>query len=261
MCMLFIANNSDAADDEFALVVVSIRDEQYNRNTRACQQWATNPSVYGGMDMQEGLEGGTWLAVNAASNKVGAVLRVMRPPDRLAAHKHTRGFLVPTFMDSALSGVDYVQTLPQTARDYPEYVFVAIDIDLPLQPKGIAVSYYSNAADQPPVISDACGIYAFGNSVPHRPWLKTRVGREQFSEITSQHVKVSQRQTLCEKLFEFCSDDTEYFPDEVLQADGRGFNQEHLRGLSSINCKIPTAGFGTRTQTIILGECTAAKRP
>jgi len=250
--MLFIATNNDAEDDEYSLVVLNIRDEQYNRETRPSQQWNSNPALFGGMDMHPGLEGGTWFAINTVSNKIGSVLRVMRPADRMVARNYTRGFLVPRFLDSQLNGQQFIETLVPNRKEYPEYIFVAIDINFPVTKSGNVVSYYTNAAELKPSVSVESGVYAFGNNLPHKPWIKTQVGRDIFASIVSRYEKTSKQHVLCEDLFEFCNDDTEYFPDEILEADGRGFQNEHLRGLSSINCKVPTASFGTRTQTIVL---------
>lgn len=263
MCMLFIADNSDAADDEYALVVLSIRDEQYNRNTRECQQWQTNPSVYGGMDLQDGLEGGTWLAIDTAGNKIGAVLRVLQPFYHTSTSTLTRGFLVTNFMKSKLSGAEYIASVVPDAHKYPGFNLVTIDVNAissKHNKQHNTISYLNNTTDATPTVSTCRGgIWAFGNSAPKEPFVKTKVGRDHFADITARLKRISERDLLCAQLFALASDDTAHFPDPVLAKDGAGFPDEYLRGLSSINCRIPMASFGTRTQTIILidrqGNC------
>ena len=253
MCMLFVNNNTDAKDDEYALTIMSIRDESYERPTRSCQTWSSNPAIFGGMDMTDGLEGGTWLALNRDTNKLGVILRALRPIDRVSTSKYTRGFLVPRFMNSCLSGADYLDTLVDDCADYPAYNLVTFDLNQPKNGENNVVSYFSNAEKSTmPTIDDELQVLAFANNLPHKLWQKTEVGRDFFRDITQRYRKTNQKMDLASKLFTFASDDTKYYPDPVLAADGSGYEPEYLQGISSINCKIPFANFGTRTQTIIL---------
>ena len=48
MCMFLVCVNPAAASDEFALVVVSIRDEYFTRPTRLVSFWKEDPRIIGG---------------------------------------------------------------------------------------------------------------------------------------------------------------------------------------------------------------------
>lgn len=48
MCMFFVCVNPGAQSDEFALVVVSIRDEYFARPTRLLSFWKEDPRIIGG---------------------------------------------------------------------------------------------------------------------------------------------------------------------------------------------------------------------
>ena len=250
--MLFVSNNTDAKDDEYAMTILSIRDESYVRPTVGCQTWSSNPAIFGGMDMTEGLEGGTWLAVNRDTNKLGVILRALRPQDQVSTTPNTRGFLVPRFMDSSLSGAEFLDSMVENWIDYPAYNLITMDLNQPINGENNVVSYFSNAEPTMPTIDDRSQILAFSNNLPRKLWQKTEAGRDYFRDITQKYQKKYQKMKLISQLFSFASDDTEYYPDPVLDADGFGYLQEYLQGISSINCKIPYCNFGTRTQTVIL---------
>ncbi len=48
MCMLFIFTNPNPRDDEYCLIVASIRDEFFQRPSRQCHFWEHNPNIVGG---------------------------------------------------------------------------------------------------------------------------------------------------------------------------------------------------------------------
>ena len=253
MCMLFVNNNTDAKDDEYAMTILSIRDESYDRPTRSTQTWSSNPAIFGGMDMEEGREGGTWMALNRDMNKLAMVLRILRPlGGKVTTASNTRGFLVPRFMDSSLSGSEYLESIVEDCDDYPAYSLVTFDLNQPKNGENNEVSYFCNVEPTMPSIADDSQILAFSNNRPHKLWQKTEVGRDYFRDITQKYPKKSQKAGLISQLFIFASDDTQHYPDPVLDEDGSGYELEYLQGISSINCKIPLFQTGTRTQTVIL---------
>ncbi len=48
MCMLFIFTNPNPRNDEYCLIVASIRDEFFQRPSRQCHFWEQNPHIVGG---------------------------------------------------------------------------------------------------------------------------------------------------------------------------------------------------------------------
>ena len=253
--MLFISNNNEAKSNEYRLIILSIRDEQYERPTRPPAPWlGTNPSIFGPIDMAADLEGGTWLGLNRQTNKIGFVLRTLQSIDKTSIAPNTRGFLVPNFLNSTKSSSNYSLSLVDNATEYPAYTFVGIDVNnTDIIDNRNIVSYFNNIeSDSCPKSSDQSGVYAFGNNLPGRPWTKTEIGQDQFKKITSRHCRLSDRQKLANDLFLMASDDTQHYPDPELDLSTRGYEPEVVPGFSSINCKIPQFGFGSRTQTIIL---------
>ena len=52
-----------------------------------------------------------------------------------------------------------------------------------------------------------------------------------------------------------------YFPDNQLMSDGRGYDEDYLKGLSALKVRIPLLGFGSRfvitsSMTLLMIFCT-----
>lgn len=62
--------------------MASNRDEFYARNTKEAAKWPGAEHVYGGIDLEPGREGGTWLAVSGENGvfKAGALLNLTGEP-------------------------------------------------------------------------------------------------------------------------------------------------------------------------------------
>ncbi|KAI1292009.1 Transport and Golgi organization protein 2 -like protein [Halotydeus destructor] len=251
MCMLFIYSNPNAEQDEYPLIVTNIRDEYFMRPTRTCQFWNSNPNIIGGMDLEEGRVGGTWFAMNK-SGKIGALLNMLQPIDEIVPGKRHRGFLVTNYLESQSSGPNYLDGLIHNGKQFADFLMVTIDVKNSNHSNSL-MSFYTNMGQQDmPVVLGHSGFYTFSNNVPHKPWIKTIVGRKLFENIVVRNRTVKRKRNLIRELFGMMSDQTEFFPDEQLMIDGRGYYDEYLRGLSAINVKIPEAGFGSRTQSVVL---------
>ncbi|XP_004527371.1 transport and Golgi organization protein 2 isoform X1 [Ceratitis capitata] len=82
MCVIFFYVNSNPAPGGYKLILASNRDEFFARDTQDAAKWANAEHVYGGIDLETGREGGTWLAIGGHDGvfKVGALLNLTGEP-------------------------------------------------------------------------------------------------------------------------------------------------------------------------------------
>lgn len=200
MCILFVyVNNSGRpVPGEYRLIVASNRDEYYARAAKAAAPWEnSNNVVIGGLDMEPGREGGTWLGAGcyAGTIKIGSLLNVTgdERPNATAG----RGPIVSNYLTGTLSSEDYSEQL-LTDDAYRPYNFVSIELD---QTGEASVLHTSNA----PRRIDRCdlaGPLGFGNSTFEVPLEKVKHGRQRFGAIVEKQLKLESRDALVESLFE-----------------------------------------------------------
>ncbi|XP_073832737.1 transport and golgi organization 2 isoform X1 [Musca autumnalis] len=82
MCVIFFYVNSNPEKDGYKLILASNRDEFYARDTKEVSQWDGVDNCYGGIDMEPGREGGTWLAISGKDGifKIAALLNLTGEP-------------------------------------------------------------------------------------------------------------------------------------------------------------------------------------
>ncbi|RLU26897.1 hypothetical protein DMN91_000695 [Ooceraea biroi] len=80
MCILFVYRNPNADAGSYRLIVASNRDEAYRRPASAAHYWEKHPECLGGIDMEPGKEGGTWLALSM-KGKAAVILNLVMPED------------------------------------------------------------------------------------------------------------------------------------------------------------------------------------
>jgi uncharacterized protein with NRDE domain len=51
-------------------------------------------------------------------------------------------------------------------------------------------------------------VFTFANNLPHKPWIKTIVGRKIFENITQRNSKMKNKKRLISELFEMMDDET-----------------------------------------------------
>lgn len=91
MCVIFFYVNSNPEKTGYKLILASNRDEFYARKTMQASRWPNDVHVYGGIDLEQGREGGTWLAISGKDGifKVGALLNLTgEPKPKNAAGKY-----------------------------------------------------------------------------------------------------------------------------------------------------------------------------
>ncbi|XP_013109379.2 transport and Golgi organization protein 2 isoform X1 [Stomoxys calcitrans] len=82
MCVIFFYVNSNPQVNGYKLILASNRDEFYARDTKEVAKWQNVENCYGGIDMEPGREGGTWLAISGQDGifKIAALLNLTGEP-------------------------------------------------------------------------------------------------------------------------------------------------------------------------------------
>ncbi|XP_054724669.1 transport and Golgi organization protein 2 homolog [Uloborus diversus] len=251
MCMLFLYINPNPGPDGFYLILANTRDEFFYRPSRVCHFWEHNPNIIGGMDFEEGKQGGTWLAMNT-NGQVASLLNLLRPVSTLDfGNKQHRGFLAVNYLENGDDGVTYLQRLRREADMYNEFLLVTIDVKPMLGE--VTAAYYTNDGDEGPVILTP-GVHVFGNSTPAQPWRKIGAAKQLFEDvvISGGQPRASQKEEVLSKIFSVLRDDTLHYPDEQLVKDAEGRPEEYIKQLSAIFIKPEMGFYGSRTHTVIL---------
>ena len=118
MCLIAWRWHPDHAD---ALVLVSNRDEFFDRPTETAQQWSGTP-IWAGKDQRAG---GTWLGVTETGRL--AAITNYRTPEPPREHAASRGHLVAQFLASDLSSHAFLQGLAETFQAYNPFNLTLYD--------------------------------------------------------------------------------------------------------------------------------------
>ncbi|XP_016935110.2 transport and Golgi organization protein 2 isoform X2 [Drosophila suzukii] len=247
MCVIFFCADSNPQVGGYKLILASNRDEFFARATQSAAKWANAEHVYGGIDLEPGREGGTWLAIGHSAGffKVGALLNLTGEPKPRDAVG--RGMIVADFVtqaDEEHSIQNYNQTLLKDCTKYSAFNFVSIEIGSSSLPA--RVELLSNV---PPTLEEFRNgeCYGFGNSLPHTPFEKVRHGQQQFEAIVKEHGG-SSVQTLSAHLMQLLRNKHKFWPDAELKRRAPNWGE----GLSALNVHIEDHAYGSRTHTVIL---------
>ncbi|KAH8411450.1 hypothetical protein KR215_004878 [Drosophila sulfurigaster] len=285
MCVIFFyANSQPDSVDGYKLILASNRDEFFARDTQQVAKWTDSQQVYGGIDLEPGREGGTWLAIGSDKGvfKVGALLNLTGEPKprNAVAHKNIlqphnnnsnnsqhkqrheqqqqqqtnnehfllgRGMIVADFVrqsDEQHNIANYNQQLLADCTKYSAFNFVSIEIGDSSKPAEI--NLLSNV---PPTLAPfkqgQC--YGFGNSLPDAPFEKVQYGQQHFDQIVQQHGH-SSVETLSAELLQLLKNKHKFWPDVELKRRAPSWGE----GLSALNVHIPEHGYGSRTHSLIL---------
>ncbi|XP_036342544.1 transport and Golgi organization protein 2-like isoform X1 [Rhagoletis pomonella] len=300
MCVIFIYVNSNPNPGGYKLILASNRDEFYARDTQDAAKWANAEHVYGGIDLEPGREGGTWLAIGGHGGvfKVGALLnltgepkprnavvngecvaknhniiypnhndykadttRIIKPADTssLLHNEHFllgRGMIVSNFAaskdDCNIQG--YNSELLSECTKYSAFNFVSIEIGSKAPANILLLS------NTPPGLEHFAEgkCYGFGNSLASAPFQKVINGRQRFQNIVEDfHSKLATAPTeamhnmqadLVTNLKNLLKCEHKFWPDAELARRAPNWGEY----LSALNVSVPSAGYGSRTHTVIL---------
>ncbi|XP_053948870.1 transport and Golgi organization protein 2 isoform X2 [Anastrepha ludens] len=257
MCVIFFYANSNPTSGGYKLILASNRDEFFARDTQDAAKWANADHVYGGIDLEPGREGGTWLAVGGHGGvfKIGALLNLTGEPKPRNAVG--RGMIVSDFVTSMddCNIQSYNSQLLAECTKYSAFNFVSIEIGVPKTPANILL-----LSNSPPGLEqfDEGKCYGFGNSLATTPFQKVVNGRQRFQNIverfysklaTSPAESAHEIQTeLVTNLKNLLKCKHKFWPDAELERRAPNWG-EHL---SALNVNVPSAGYGSRTHTVIL---------
>ncbi|KAH8395182.1 hypothetical protein KR222_000520 [Zaprionus bogoriensis] len=280
MCVIFFYANSQPSANGYKLILASNRDEFFARNTQAAAQWSKSEHVYGGVDLEPGREGGTWLAIGNKNGtfKVGALLNLTGEPkphnaiahknilqphytskkscsnhqckERQSHNKHFllgRGMIVADYVrqwDELHNIVNYNQRLLADCTKYNAFNFVSIEIGNMLQPAQINL-----LSNKPPTLIhfDQGHCYGFGNSLPEKPFEKVRYGQQHFEQIVKTHGQ-SDVNALRVELLQLLKNKRKFWPDAELNRRAPSWGED----LSALNVHVDKHGYGSRTHTLII---------
>ncbi|EDW00337.1 transport and Golgi organization protein 2 isoform X2 [Drosophila grimshawi] len=247
MCVIFFYVNSEPKPTGYKLILASNRDEFFARDTQTAAKWSNAQHCYGGIDLEPGREGGTWLAIGSEGGifKVGALLNLTGEPKPRDAVG--RGMIVADYVRQSAGQYDinnYNQHLLADCNKYSAFNFVSIEIGDSTKPAQIKL-----LSNVPPTLASfqqgQC--YGFGNSLPDSPFEKVRHGQTQFEQIVSQHGH-SDVATLSAELLQLLKNKHKFWPDGELKRRAPSWGQ----GLSALNVHIEEHGYGSRTHSLIL---------
>ncbi|KAJ0173183.1 hypothetical protein K1T71_011359 [Dendrolimus kikuchii] len=75
MCILFMYIGCDDLESDYSLILVSNRDESYDRPAKNMAHWSEDPKVIGGLDLGANCTS-TWLALSPVRKKIGILLNL-----------------------------------------------------------------------------------------------------------------------------------------------------------------------------------------
>ncbi|XP_076230899.1 transport and golgi organization 2 [Calliopsis andreniformis] len=241
MCILFIYRNPDADSESYRLILASNRDEYFKRPTLPANYWKNYPDCLGGLDMEPGKEGGTWLALSLAG-KVGVILNLTNEKGLSDSPRKGRGFLIHNFITSTDSAIPYLEKLHNenlNNQPYNPYMLTLLNL------YNAGVYYLSSAVNSTGPCSSQDTVLGFSNSGLGVPFKKVEVGKEIFRNIVN-NAKVPNQSDLIEELIQFLKLKDKHLPDPELQERC----PKHYELLSSI-C-ISGTDYCTRTHSILL---------
>ncbi|CAG5047656.1 unnamed protein product [Parnassius apollo] len=239
MCIVFLHIDSPNSNSDYKLILISNRDEYYDRPAQKMNSWAEDASIYGGRDLQPGCENGTWLAVSTSLKKIGILLNL---PGMNKQHAHSRGKIVENFVKSDLSIKDFIESMKDYFLECNDFVLVTVDYGV-FTP---VIHTYSNATNELKVWNDR--YMGFGNCLPDTPLKKVQAGKSKLQEICNKYNKINDREKLIEELICVLKSEERNLPDPQLEQR----QPQNFKELSSIFVKIPHGRYGTRAHTIIL---------
>lgn len=214
------------------LVAAANRDEFYDRPAAAACAWPQAPKVFGGRDLQGG---GSWMGITQEGRHGPrfAALTNIRGPQERRQDAPSRGALVADFLSGDMSAEEYIKMIDGGSAAYNGFNLVLGDSE--------RLFWYSNrgADDARNGKELAPGIYGISNSLLDVPWPKVLRAKAEFASLLCQGAPE-------DAFFEMLADTTRA-PDLRLPDTGIALDLERV--LSAV-C-IETAGYGTRTSTVV----------
>ncbi|WP_077603396.1 NRDE family protein [Oceanobacillus sojae] len=224
MCLITFAYH---AHPKYKLILLSNRDEFYNRPTLPAGFWKDKPDILGGRDL---LQLGTWLAVSK-QGKFAAVTNY-RDPALPEVKTFSRGELPVDFLLQNIDGKTFLDQLSKNRHNYSGYNILFGDKD--------TLYHYNNVYNQSSEIK--AGVYGLSNDTLNTPWPKVERSKWDLANYIQSHTVVH-TEDLLDSLQNRAQADDKFLPRTGIRTDLE-------KALSSIF--IETPDYGTRASTILL---------
>ena len=203
------------------LLILANRDEVHARPSAALAQWADQPRIYAGRDLEAG---GAWLGV-AEQGRFATLTNIRGKA--LPVAEQSRGALVSDYLASQLSPQAYLHKIAVSLKQYSGFNLLLGDLQ--------SVWYISSTQPRPIRLSP--GVYGVCNASLDTPWPKLVRARSAFA----QHLDAPDH-----VLFELMHDELRA-DDDQLPDTGVGLPMERM--LSSIFIRGQT--YGTRAISLV----------
>lgn len=158
----------------------------------------------------------------------------------------SRGSLIINYLKGEKSAADYLNQLDGDGAIYAAYNLVLIEV----KADDIFVHHKSNVGDLQTQTASGEQVLSFGNSPVRGPYVKVKMGCEEFLEIVHCFNTgfLKTKEDFIEELLKLLKSEKRYLPDEELCK--RVPNNALFS--SSIFVNYPNLRYGTRTHSIIL---------
>lgn len=225
----------------YKLILIFNRDETYPRPNKGLHWW--NNQLIGGMDMEPGREGGSWL-VMTKQGKLSALTNVLQKQIQL--NKSGRGRLVVDYCESDDSAAAYFNKL--NLSTYNPFNLLLLDI-------AKSECFFFNSGDEALTDLNDGKCHVMSNApVVNSEWLKAQSLRSQFQTIIEKE-NVPKADMIHELLL-LLQNDTFCGHDPAVLKQGKPlisrigmetYSSIMIRGENATQCE-----YGTRTHSIII---------
>ena len=136
MCVTAFWFGLKATNDHngYRLILVFNRDEFFSKPSASASFWQENDDIVGGLDMTEGREGGTWLAMNR-NGRLALLTNVIGPdgtgnpnPEGEPRKFKGRGSLVRDFVSGCESSEEFLRRIANEGHLYRGFNIITIDL-------------------------------------------------------------------------------------------------------------------------------------
>ncbi|MDF3818322.1 NRDE family protein [Leptospira sp. 96542] len=225
MCLVVLAYK---VSPQFPVLIVSNRDEFFERQTAPLSEWSDHPGIYAGRDLKAG---GTWLG-GSASGRLAFLTNVRNLKKTPHPSPKSRGALVKNFLISGLSAKTYSEMVLDTANLYEGFNLAVFD----------GGEFYFVGSDPKQIFRIEPGIHSVSNASWNTDWPKTKKASSAVTKILDSKASFSEAD------FFGIMDDTDVVKDpNSLPDTGLGVARE--QALSSV--RIVTPQYGTRASTVV----------
>jgi len=218
------------------VLLVSNRDEFWNRPTESAHFWKDAPGIFAGRDA---LSGGTWLGVQSSSRVAFLTnVRNLRLPKKI--DPPSRGLLVADFLRGTESPSDYVRGIKSRKHEFEGFNLFCMDASEAI----ITGNKGTETRQLEP------GFFTVSNASWDEPWPKTHKLKQKIQSILQGMAEgwKPEEALAWEERFLMVLSDSEMESNPALLPD-TGLGQEREKILSSIRIQSPD--YGTRCSNVV----------